>query len=145
MDSEAPYAVFRVSRGRRYRLRLIGGTCASCAYSITVEGHRLKLIAVDITPVRAVEVDTLIMSPGERYDVILDADQPVAAYWIHVRGLGACALLGAHQVAVLRYSEAGASLPTSRHPGRLGLPLGVVSIPANCKRQNRWRFECGHS
>ncbi|KAK3909048.1 Oxidoreductase OpS5 [Frankliniella fusca] len=131
LDSEAPYAVFRVSRGQRYRFRFIGATCASCAFTITVQDHALRLIAVDISPVRPVLVDSLTISPGERYDVILEAKQPPAVYWIHVRGLGACALAGAHQVALLRYTEARTAMPSMPHPGRLGLPRGVVLGPEN--------------
>lgn len=63
--------------------------------------------------------------------MVLEANQPAAAYWIHVRGLGACKLLGADQVAVLRYSDSPQALPATPRPTRLGLPSGVNLNPEN--------------
>lgn len=44
------------------------------------------------------------MIVGERYTVAVKCNQPVSAYWIHVRGVGICSFMQAHQVAVLRYN-----------------------------------------
>jgi len=42
---------------------------------------------------------------GERYDVVLNANQNPGTYWIHMRGLGACSVpeKELYQLAVLRY------------------------------------------
>ena len=54
----------------RIRLRLINAG-ADTAYRFAVGGHRLNVVASDGYPVQPVEVDTLILGMGERYDVIL--------------------------------------------------------------------------
>jgi hypothetical protein len=41
---------------------------------------------------------------GERYDVVVNANQNPGTYWIHIRGLGACAEEEVYQLAVLRYT-----------------------------------------
>lgn len=64
---------------------------------------------------------------GERYDFVINADQPVGAYWVQVRGLGECGIRRVQQLAILRYAR-GPYQPTSASPSYdVGLPQGVVS------------------
>jgi FtsP/CotA-like multicopper oxidase with cupredoxin domain len=58
--------------GRRIRLRLINAG-SDTAYRFAVGGHRLTVTHADGYPVQPVEVDTLILGMGERYDVIVTA------------------------------------------------------------------------
>lgn len=58
--------------GRRIRLRLINAG-GDTAYRFAVGGHRLTVTHADGFPVRPVQVDTLILGMGERYDVLLTA------------------------------------------------------------------------
>ena len=65
---------------------------------------------------------------GERYDFVINAEQPVGAYWIQVRGLGECGRKRVQQLGILRYAR-GPYQPTARPPTYdVGLPQGVVSI-----------------
>lgn len=69
----------------------------------------------------------LIMTTGERYDFVINADQPVGAYWIQLRGLGECGIRRVQQLAILRYAR-GPYQPTSPAPTYdVGIPQGVVS------------------
>jgi hypothetical protein len=61
---ETPYNVFRVRQGKKYRFRLIGGTCTSCAYKFSIEQHTLLIIAVDGSPVEPVRVNSVDMFGG---------------------------------------------------------------------------------
>lgn len=64
---------------------------------------------------------------GERYDFVINADQPVGAYWIQLRGLGECGIRRAQQLAILRYAR-GPYQPASPAPSYdVGIPQGVVS------------------
>lgn len=66
-------------------------------------------------------------STGERYDFIINAEQPVGAYWIQVRALGECGNKRVQQLAILRYAR-GPYQPKSKAPTYdVGLPQGVVS------------------
>lgn len=69
---------------------------------------------------------------GERYDFIVNADQPAGAYWIQLRGLGECGIKRAQQLGILRYAR-GPYQPNSQPPTYdLGLPQGIVSILNKC-------------
>nr|BBH63274.1 multicopper oxidase [Nephotettix cincticeps] len=103
-----PLAEFRVRQGYRYRFRLIGASCLSCPYRFTVQEHKVLGIAIDRNPIDPLLFDSVILSAGERYDVVIEASQAVGAYYIFVEGLGNCEPYS--QVAVLIY-EGGPSRP----------------------------------
>ena len=58
--------------GRRIRLRIINAG-SDTAYRFAIGGHRLTVTHTDGFPVNPVEVDTLIIGMGERYDVVVTA------------------------------------------------------------------------
>lgn len=64
---------------------------------------------------------------GERYDFVINADQPVGAYWIQARGLGECGIRRVQQLAILRYARGPYQPTTSAPTYDVGLPQGVVS------------------
>ncbi|XP_054289587.1 uncharacterized protein LOC129004903 isoform X2 [Macrosteles quadrilineatus] len=105
----APLSEFKVRQGYRYRFRLIGASCLSCPYRFTVQDHKLLAVATDRNPIEPVYFDSVILSAGERYDVVIEAMQPIDAYFMFVEGLGDCDQTS--QVAVLRY-EGGPCRPS---------------------------------
>ena len=58
--------------GQRVRIRLINAG-SDTAYRVAVGGHRLTVTHADGFPVVPVEVDTVVLGMGERYDVIVTA------------------------------------------------------------------------
>jgi FtsP/CotA-like multicopper oxidase with cupredoxin domain len=70
-------AVFEVSRGERVRLRLVNPSGAT-VFRAALAGHRMRVTHADARPVRPMEVDALLIGPGERYDVVVEADNPGA-------------------------------------------------------------------
>ena len=58
--------------GQRVRLRLINAG-SDTAYRFAVAEHRLTVTHADGFPIKPVEVDTLLLGMGERYDVIVTA------------------------------------------------------------------------
>ena len=51
------------------------------------------------------------MDEGERYDIILTANQPVGNYWMRGHFVGDCSLLKFNLLAVIRYDGAPDVLP----------------------------------
>ncbi len=94
-----------VRRGDRVRLRIMN-PASNTAFRFAVAGHRLTVTHADGLPVEPVEVDALRIGMGERYDVLIEADNPgvwqVAAAPEGKDGLAR---------ALLRYGESGASSP----------------------------------
>lgn len=81
--------------GRRVRLRIINAG-GDTAYRFSVGGHRLTVTHADGFPVRPIEVDSLILGMGERYDVIVkagDGSFPIFAVPVGKQGSPALAVL----------------------------------------------------
>lgn len=66
---------FIITQGERVRLRLINAS-ASTIYDVRLAGHPLTVTHTDGRPVEPVEVDVLRLAMGERYDVIMTANNP---------------------------------------------------------------------
>lgn len=68
-----------------------------------------------------------MLNAGERWDVVVAADQPVDQYWVRIRALGDCGEAKARvfQQAALVYEGSNAAAPVGQQPvfesnGRLG-------------------------
>jgi len=98
-------ASISVRRGEKLRLRLTN-PAAETVFRFAVSGHRLTVTHADGLPVEPVKVDVLRIGMGERYDVLLEADNPgvwqVAALPEGKSGLAR---------ALLRYKENGETSP----------------------------------
>ncbi len=103
-ESATPLTTLEVKPGETLRLRLINGS-TTYALRFQIDGHRLTVIASDGAPLEPVEVDNLLVNIGERYDVLVRADQQGAA-WIR-----AATLAGDEARALLRYPDSPASEP----------------------------------
>ncbi|XP_014284391.1 uncharacterized protein [Halyomorpha halys] len=84
-----PLSEFKVEKGKRYRFRLIGATCLTCAVGVRFQGHRVLAISADgglrFKPVPA---DTIVLNSGDRFDVVLEANQTEGSYLLHLQSLG---------------------------------------------------------
>lgn len=80
--TNTPLEVFTVTPGRRYRFRMINAFCTVCPAQLTIEGHPLLILSSDGEPVQPMPVNTIISFTGERYDFVINADQPIGAYHI---------------------------------------------------------------
>ena len=79
-DTKSPLSTFEVGQGQRVRFRIINAS-STYAFRFQVDGHPLTVIAADGTPVKPVTVDNLLVSIGERYDVLVEGKR-AGAYWI---------------------------------------------------------------
>ncbi|XP_027212523.2 uncharacterized protein [Penaeus vannamei] len=106
--------VLQVTPGLRHRLRIVSASSYICPMAVSVDNHKLTVIAVDGADVVPRTVDVLEIISGERVDVVLEANQPVGNYWIQVHGLVECSTKQCMQVAVLRYEGAPDTEPTEQ-------------------------------
>ena len=72
-SSEQPFT-WQMRQGERARLRLINAASATI-YHVALQGHRLMVTHTDGQPVEPIKVDTLRLSMGERYDVLVTATE----------------------------------------------------------------------
>ena len=106
---------FEVRRGERVRLRLLNPSGAT-TFRVALAGHPLTVTHSDGRPIEPVTVDALLVGMGERYDVLVNADNP--GTW----ALAAASVEGGPEAparAVLRYAgvRAGADDRTADPEG----------------------------
>ncbi|KAK9884427.1 hypothetical protein WA026_007274 [Henosepilachna vigintioctopunctata] len=116
-DSELmPTERFKVKKGYRYRFRVINAGFLNCPIVISVDDHSLNVINSDGYDFKNVTAESLVTYAGERYDFIINADQPEGVYWMRFGGLMDCdeRFTSAHQVAVLHYEHD--NIPDNTYP-----------------------------
>ncbi len=112
--------VFQVDRGKTYRFRLIGSQGHN-AFMFSIEGHTLKVMATDGYVTQPVEVDYVAVHSGERYDILVEANQTSQDdFWIRAETLeidtsssdtAPYPTMGQMAEAILHYS--GSPIPSS--------------------------------
>ena len=96
---------FPVKRGDVIRLRIIN-TSAVTPYRVAMAGHKMRVVAADGQLVQPVTVDAFTIGMAERYDVLIQADNP--GVWPVV----AKPLLGGSPArALVRYQGSSAAAP----------------------------------
>ncbi|KAG9312150.1 laccase [Chiua virens] len=109
----SPLTVIQVQQGLRYRLRLIAMSCSS-KFNFTIDGHRMKIIEADGIEIDPVKVDSIPILVGQRYSVVVAANQPVGNYWIRaLSDKPGGTFEGGQNMAILRYKGAPEQDPTS--------------------------------
>ncbi|KAK2053617.1 multicopper oxidase [Colletotrichum caudatum] len=118
------YQKTRLTPGKKHRLRLIN-TSVDNAFTVSMVGHNFTVIATDLVPVKPVVKNSLFMTVGQRYDVIIEANQAVENYWFNatVGGGGLCGLTkNPYPASVFFYDGAPDRLPVDKGtpPANLG-------------------------
>ncbi|KAG0704572.1 laccase [Suillus ampliporus] len=109
----SPLSVINVERGKRYRFRVIGLSCDP-SFNFTIDGHTMTIIEADGVETVPQTVDSLPVYAGQRYSVVVHADQPVDNYWVRaLSNLPNQTFAGGLNQAILRYIGAPNEDPTS--------------------------------
>ncbi|KAF5290993.1 hypothetical protein FQA39_LY14524 [Lamprigera yunnana] len=128
--TNVPIEVFNVNYNYSYRFRLINAFASVCPTQVSVEKHRITVIATDGHPIEPTVVDSIVSVSAERFDFIITANQSQGgAFWIQVKALAECRPLKVQQLANLKYSS-GSGTPLSPQPTYdQSLPMGKVLNP----------------
>ncbi|CAK5281161.1 unnamed protein product [Mycena citricolor] len=112
--SNTTLSVINVTKGLRYRFRLINTACDS-DYVFQIDGHsNMTIIEADGVLHEPLIVDSIRIYAGQRYSFILTADQAVNNYWIRANpSTGPTGFAGGINSAILRYVGAPSSEPTT--------------------------------
>ncbi|KAG9224366.1 hypothetical protein CCMSSC00406_0007860 [Pleurotus cornucopiae] len=111
---QVPLYVFNVEFGKRYRIRLINIGCDPY-YNFTIAGHNFTIIEADGENTRPHKVDFIQILAGQRYSIILDANQEIDNYWIRANpnpDSGIPGFVDGINSAILRYQGAPDAEPT---------------------------------
>ncbi|KAH9911334.1 laccase [Epithele typhae] len=132
----AELAVITVTKGKRYRFRLVSLSCDP-NYVFSIDGHGMTIIEVDAVNHAPHAVDEIQIFAGQRYSVVVNADQDSGNYWIRAKpNIGTTSFAGAVNSAILRYDDAEAVEPATTqktNPTRLNeadlVPLENLAPP----------------
>ncbi|KKY15402.1 putative multicopper oxidase [Diplodia seriata] len=74
-----------------YRMRLVNGAVDS-HFKFMIDNHTLTVIAMDLVPIEPYETTVLDIAMGQRYDVVVTADQASVAsdFWLRAIPQSAC-------------------------------------------------------
>jgi FtsP/CotA-like multicopper oxidase with cupredoxin domain len=110
------YNKVTVQSGKKYRLRLIN-TSVDSNLRVNLDGHPFQVIATDFVPVVPYSTTYIQIGIGQRYDVIITANQTAGNYWFRADPDGACQSRASKGgLAIFTYSGVTAADPTTVAP-----------------------------
>ena len=101
--------------GKKHLIRLVN-TGSEVIFRFAIDNHKMTVVAMDFVPIQPFEAKTLLIAIGQRFDVIVEADQPVADYWARAVPMLSCFALNLmpHNVrAIVRYSSSSTATPNA--------------------------------
>lgn len=79
-SSGGSYAHTPLTPGSKHRLRLVN-TAVDNHFMVSLDGHQFTVISNDFVPIVPYNTTWIFIGIGQRYDVIIDADQAPGSYW----------------------------------------------------------------
>lgn len=138
MDSDIP--PLKVKKGGKYLIRLINA--GSDVHSIHTHGHHFQVIATDGRDVPNPETkDTITIGPGERYDLLLTADNP-GAFPLHCH-MGPHGTHGMHTFIVYEGFEDKISNHTMHQFGKMMHEIAEMKEFLYNKKYDQFKAEWG--
>ncbi|KAH8912965.1 Cu-oxidase-domain-containing protein [Coniochaeta sp. PMI_546] len=108
------YKKITLTPNKLHLVRLINPSVEN-TFTVSLVGHSMQIVATDFVPVTPQTVTSLYMGVGQRYDVIINANQPVGNYWFNVSYSSAPCGQGknAKPAAIFQYTGAANANPTT--------------------------------
>ncbi|KAA8576748.1 hypothetical protein EYC84_006813 [Monilinia fructicola] len=93
-----------LTSGLKYRIRLIN-TAVDGHMQFSIDGHNFTVIANDFVPIVPYNASSILISIGQRYDIIVTANAAVDNYWIRSGWQTSCSsnTNAANITGILRY------------------------------------------
>ncbi|KAJ3150803.1 laccase [Geranomyces variabilis] len=111
---KAPKYVANVAKGKRYRMRIVNSG-AMTSWEFSIDKHDFTVIEVDSINHKPVLASKLVIYPGQRYSIVVNANQQVGNYAITIKSKEGPGPLQ-ETTGIFRY--AGASALSPRHTKR---------------------------
>lgn len=88
-NSGGAYGRTILQPGKHHLLRLIN-TSVDNHFMVSIDGHQLLIIAADFVPIQPYNTTWLFVGIGQRYDVIIVANQSPKSYWLRAEVQSDC-------------------------------------------------------
>ena len=97
-----------------YRLRLIN-TAADTHFKFSIDNHTFQVIAADFVPIVPYSANTISLSMGQRYDIIVTANATADNYWLRAIAQSSCSdnAYPDNIKGIVRYDSTSTDDPTS--------------------------------
>lgn len=104
----------RFEAGKKYRIRLVN-VATDGHFQFSIDGHSLTVIANDLVPIVPYTADSVLLTMGQRYDVIVEANATPGDYWLRGAWVDACMTNGNSNgiTGIVRYDNTSTADPTS--------------------------------
>lgn len=100
--------------GKKYRIRIINSAIEG-HFQYSIDGHSLTVIGMDLVPIVPYTTDSVVISMGQRYDLIVEANADTDDYWMRAGWITACSTNSnaAGMSGIVRYDSSSTSDPSS--------------------------------
>lgn len=100
--------------GQKYLFRLIN-TAIDAHFRFSIDNHTFQVIATDLVPIVPYTTDNLLISIGQRYDIVVEATESSGDFWFRAGWQSLCAANNNpdNAVGIVRYDASSTADPTS--------------------------------
>jgi FtsP/CotA-like multicopper oxidase with cupredoxin domain len=108
------FQTFSFQQGKKFRLRIIN-TSSDQHLKFSIDQHVMTVMAADFIPIEPYQQTVLNVAIGQRYDVVVEANQPVGNYFMRAVPALDCSATNHPEggFAIVSYEGAGTDTPTS--------------------------------
>ncbi|KAF2173541.1 multicopper oxidase [Zasmidium cellare ATCC 36951] len=115
-DGGGKYNTVTIQKGKKYLLRLINSS-VNTYVRVSLDAHLFNVIASDFVPIKPFKAETLLLAIGQRYDVVIGADQIPGSYWFRAKVSALCYSNTARNgSAIWSYGQWNTSVPPTSSP-----------------------------
>lgn len=100
--------------GKKYRFSLVN-VAIEGHFQFSIDGHSLTVISNDLVPIVPYTADSILISIGQRYDVVVEANADPGNYWLRAGWTTACATNSNPEgmTGIVRYDSSSTDDPTT--------------------------------
>lgn len=91
-------------------------TALDTHFRFSIDNHTLTVIAADLVPIQPYTTNTLSIGIGQRYDVIVEANQAAGNYWLRSIPQSSCSSTNENTLditGIFNYDSVDVATPTS--------------------------------
>ncbi|PSN60896.1 putative multicopper oxidase, type 1 [Corynespora cassiicola Philippines] len=112
-NTTGSYNKVKLTKGKKYRLRLINASTDN-NIRVSLDNHPFLVINSDLVPIKPYVTNWVLLAVGQRYDVVITANQTVGDYWFRADVASECASSNANRgLSIFTYDGAPGNDPTT--------------------------------
>lgn len=107
------YNQVTIKKGKKYRLRLINISVDN-NIRVSLDNHQMQVMTSDFIPIKPYYTNWVLLAIGQRYDVVINANQTAGNYWFRANVATDCLSANKNNaLAIWSYDSVTSGTPTS--------------------------------